>query len=127
MQSDANLHGKKAVQIFLLKRKLFSARMMKKCRKVLKMKKLKREIEPQRVSVCVSDELLEYIDKFCNEFGCSRSSFITVVLGQYVRQQRMQSDAIQSMCKGFTDAATNVLQQQQDSAPRLCSDKAEDR
>lgn len=92
------------------------------------MKKLKREIEPQRVSVCVSDELLEYIDKFCNEFGCSRSSFITVVLGQYVRQQKIQTEAIQGMCKGFSAAAASALQQQQeDSAPRLCSDKAEDR
>ena len=83
---------------------------MKKCRKVLKMKKLKREIEPQRVSVCVSDDLLEYIDNFCNEFGCSRSSFITVVLGQYVRQQKIQTEAIQGMCKGFTDAAVLAIE-----------------
>lgn len=88
------------------------------------MKKLKREIEPQRVSVCVSDELLEYIDNFCNEFGCSRSSFITVVLGQYVRQQKIQTEAIQGMCKGFADAAASALKQQQEnSAPRLCSDE----
>ena len=85
------------------------------------MKKLKREIEPQRVSVCVSDDLLEYIDNFCNEFGCSRSSFITVVLGQYVRQQKIQTEAIQGMCKGFTDAAVSALEkkEKENTAPRL--------
>lgn len=83
------------------------------------MKKLKREIEPQRVSVCVSDELLEYIDNFCNEFGCSRSSFITVVLGQHVRQQKIQTEAIQGMCKVFTDAAVSALEEKENTAPRL--------
>ena len=85
------------------------------------MKKLKREIEPQRVSVCVSDDLLEYIDNFCNEFGCSRSSFITVVLGQYVRQQKIQNEAIQGMCKAFTDAAVSALEEKEkeNTAPRL--------
>ena len=80
------------------------------------MEKKKRDGEQVRFSVCVSKELCEYIDGFCADFGCTRSSFVTVILGQYVRNQEAQKVLLKNLCegveKGVTDAAKLIAEKE---------------
>lgn len=75
--------------------------------------------EQVRFSVCVSQELAAYIDKFCSDFGCTRSGFVTVVLGQYVRNQQAQQALLKSMCLGLQQGVTDAAKMMTDKDNKI--------
>lgn len=111
MQSDEKRRWKNSIAVFLLQSVQIYAKLMKNSTKGDASMEKKSSGEQVRFSVCVSQELAAYIDRFCSDFGCTRSGFVTVILGQYVRNQEAQKVFLKSLCEGVERGVTDAAKQ----------------